>query len=139
MDTASTAAVAVKSPSLLDKVEAGLSAFWHKLSDLWNRDVVPVLTEVEAEVLDIFKPLLGQFEASELQIARTFIAGVVAAAPTTRGVAEWEIVIIQLAEVAGGQTWVVIQRMAGTVLQALIALVLNAIVAAQANVAAKAA
>lgn len=109
---------------LAQNIAAAASSFWGKITALWNKDVAPALTEVEAEVLQILQPLFGQFEASALAAVIAFIKGILAAAPTSKGVAEWEVVIIQLAEVAGGTIWSTVKGLSGNALQSLIALVL---------------
>lgn len=137
MDLAQTAAADVT--AIGTKVVAVASAFWKKIVALGTAAesaLAPVLSADEQEILLILKPLAGQLEAAALQDAIVFIKGVVAAAPTTKTASEWEVVIIELAEVAGGQIWTTLKSLSAYALQGLINLVLAQITAAAAAKAA---
>lgn len=114
-------------------------SLWDKVVAWWTGSAVPVLERDEQEVLAILQPLFGQVETALLQDLIVFVQGVLAAAPATKTLPEWETVLLDLAEVAGGSLLSTIKGLGSSVFQALIGLVLAKLQAAQAAKVASAA
>lgn len=105
-------------------VVAEAKTLWTDIETVWNKDVAPALAIGEQELVQLLKPLFGQVEAAALQDLVVFVKGIVAAAPTTHTLPEWETVIVNLAETFGGSLFGTIKGLGSNVFQALIGLVL---------------
>lgn len=110
--------------TVVTTVEKDVVDLWHTLENVWQKDVVPVLETGEQELIQLLKPLFAQVEAAALQDLVVFIKGVVAAAPMTKTLPEWEEVILNLAQTFGGSLLTTIKALSSNVVQALIGLIL---------------